>query len=518
MEKDKLPIWLLLSVILAFGVVGAFARIMVSLDHNEHMYIAASVLVSQGDALYQDFSYLQTPYLPILYGTLFRLLGISSFYLLTGKLMSFLSLGLSSIALFLLARRVLDDVALSLGIVALFVMNMSIAGPAQEVSNYIMPVALSMASFYVFTVSIENRTRPFGVGLAGFLLAIAIGIRLTYAAVVLPFVIISVFYPLSQHSPMTTRRRIADAILPFTVGMAIGLLPVSLFLSDLESFVFHNLGYHHINAQWRQVTGYGGPMSLPAKLAGARYLLSRADNLVLLLGILLGLGFPIIGGHTTQETLKQIPTGGSLAILLVLVSVPAALAPTPLFPQYFAMPVSFLFLLLVYSLSLTCRSGRTATVRRLLLILVLVCVASTGPGLLDSLSGLTHRDRWTGLYIHDVSMDIRDILTDRTTGTDYRVATLSPLFAVESNIPIYPELSTGPFLYRIGDCLTPEARNRFVGTSPKSIDALLDEEPPAAILVGFEGKLDEPLIEYAITNNYAEVDVPGFDGELYVRP
>jgi hypothetical protein len=107
---------------------------------------------------------------------------------------------------------------------------------------------------------------------------------------------------------------------------------------------------------------------------------------------------------------------------------------------------------------------------------------------------------------------------DNGISTDCKIATLSPLFVIESNLPIYSELSTGPFLYRVGDLLTPEQRNRFVGTSPKSIGYLFAEDPPAAILIGFEGALDKPLVEYAIIHNYKKIDVIGFGGELYVRP
>jgi hypothetical protein len=134
------------------------------------------------------------------------------------------------------------------------------------------------------------------------------------------------------------------------------------------------------------------------------------------------------------------------------------------------------------------------------------------------MSHLAHRDRWSGLHVHDVAMNLRNVLADRPAGTDYKTATLSPLFVIESNLPIYPELSTGPFLYRIGDVLTPEDRDRFMGTSPRSIDGLFNDDPPVAILVGFEGTLDDPLFEYAIANSYTKVDVPGFAGKVYVRP
>lgn len=515
MRENRFAIWLL-SPILLFAIVGAFARIMTSLDHNEHMYISASVLLAQGQVPYRDFAYLQTPYLPLLYGNLFKLLGVNSYYLFTGKLISFLFLGTSSITVFLLARRVSNNTFISLSVPTLFLLNMTIINPATEVSNYIMPLAFSILGFYVFIVSIENKIRPFGIALAGFFLAIAIGVKLTYATLVVPFIATSLLYPLSEHSvAITAKRRISYVLFPFVAGIAIGLLPMFFFLSDFKSLLFNNLGYHNVNAQWRQLTGYTGPLSLHSKLAYARQVFFRADNLIVLLGIMLGLRVSINRVQPIRWTLTQIPIGASLAFLLVLIAVPTALAPTPSCHQYFAMPVSFLFLLLVYSVA---SRGMATVYRRLLLILVVVSLAYNGPFLLMSLQKLTHRDRWSGLYVHDVSMKVRNVLIDKTTDANLKIATLSPLFVIESNLPIYSELSTGPFLYRVGDLLTPEDRKHFVGTSPQSITDLFNKEPPVAILVGFEGELDDPLVAYAITNNYSKVDIAGFGGMLYVRP
>ena len=152
-----------------------------------------------------------------------------------------------------------------------------------------------------------------------------------------------------------------------------------------------------------------------------------------------------------------------------------------------------------------------------MLVLVLGSVAHNGPLLFKSMATLTHRDGWSGLRVHNISMNVRTIL-DGKIGANNKVATLSPIFVIESNLPIYAELSTGPFLYRVGDLLTLEQRNQFVGTSPRSIGDLLNQNPPAAILVGFEGDLDKPLVEYAKINNYKKVDIVEFSGALYVRP
>lgn len=520
MKQNKTVLWLLIPIVM-LATVGAFAKIMTSYDHNEQMYISASIFYAQNKQLYKDFAYLQMPYFPLLYGSLFRLMNVTSYYYLLGKLISFIFLSLSSMTLFFLARRVVKDVSFCLSVVALFLLNMTIVNPASEASNYIIPISLSMTGFYVFFISyIENKVKSFGIALAGILLALSIGIKLTYATVIFPFIAIILLHQLiCFHSRKTIREIILYALLPFLAGIAIGLLPTLLFLSDIQSFFFNNLGFHIANTEWRQITGYTGPMSLYSKIAFAGEVFFRVDNIILLLGILLGLGFSIHGSRRIlRKNVELIPTGAFLAVMLVLVAIPTALSPTPSFAQYYAMPVSFCFLVLVFSYG--SKSLEIVTLHRIILfILVLVSAAYNGPILHKHCINLSQRDKWTGLRFHDISMNVRSALINSGIGIDGKIGTLSPLFVTESNLNIYSELSTGPFLYRIGDLLTPEQRAHYTGTSPKTISDLFTADPPAAVLVGFEGELDKPLIEYAKANKYKKVDVPGLlRGELYVRP
>jgi hypothetical protein len=155
--------------------------------------------------------------------------------------------------------------------------------------------------------------------------------------------------------------------------------------------------------------------------------------------------------------------------------------------------------------------------RTLLSICVFLSSLYNGPSLVKSITSLARREAWTGLHVHDLSTRIRDALVREHLETNRRIATLAPLFVVESGMSIYRELSTGPFLYRIGDLLTEGQRAEFIATSPGSIGALLDGDPPVAIVVGLEGNLDEPLVEYAKRRNYQSVEVAGFDGDLYVN-
>lgn len=493
---------------LLFATAGAFAKIMTSLNHNEHMYITAGVLVSQNKVLYKDFAFLQMPYLPYLYAGLFKLFGITSHYFLWGKLVSFSALILAALALFLLARRVLGEPTPAFGLAALFLLNMSIVNPAREVSNYIIPVFLSFLSVYLFEIAQRHSSGHFWLmALCGLLLAFAVGVKLTYASLIFPFMAVLVLYPLFTKASFSAC--MAYRCLPFVVGLGIGFLPLAAFLiKDTELFVFNNWGYHNLNTQWRFLTGYTDTMSFSSKILFALETFLKTENLFLLFGALFGGVLTILNVRQT----KHISAGALLAFLLFLSGLISALAPTPSFFQYYAVPISFLFILLIYLWA--AGTERTFRLRQTILFaLASFSLLLQGPSLLNAISSLNLRNNWSPFYVRDISLQIREVLQ---ANHSQNVATLSPLYALEAGLSIYPELASGPFLYRIGDLLTTEQRNHFVATSPNTIKHVLQTNPPAAILTGFEGELDNPLLEFALENGYREIVLPDFEGILHI--
>lgn len=506
-----------LIVLVAFA--GAVGTILTVLDHNEHMYMAAGVLVAQNKVIYRDFAYLQMPYLPLLYGRLFQWLHIQAYYLLVGKLVSGFFLSLSTLTLFLIARRLLGQLELCLGIVALFLLNTTIVGPAAEASNYIAPLACSLLSFYAFCLSTAPpRLKPLGLLLSGLCLALAIGVKLTYAPLVVAFLLAIGLLP-SDRSTLTAalNYRVTHALAPFSAGLILGLLPLLGYLWDWDRFLFNNVGYHDLNTQWRQLTGYAGAMSLAAKLDFARQVFSRPDNLILIASVLLGLGLAFARVPGLGQTAKRLPPASLLALLFLLVAVPSALAPTPSFFQYFALPVSGLFLLLIGAWALPGKDAIWWPGHLLLLMLTLASMAVSGAGL-HTVTRLADRGAWSGVSVQRVAASVRQALEAAGADAAGKVATLSPLYAIEANLPIYPQLATGPFLFRVSDLLTAEQRQRFVAVSPQTLSDLLDADPPAAILVGFEGDLDATLRAYALDHDYRRQDNMAGGAELYVRP
>ena len=64
-------IWIVAGVL----AVGLLAQTLRNRSHNEQMYVTAGALLAQGERLYTDFAFVQTPYAPQVYALAYRLTG-----------------------------------------------------------------------------------------------------------------------------------------------------------------------------------------------------------------------------------------------------------------------------------------------------------------------------------------------------------------------------------------------------------------------------------------------------------
>ncbi len=496
---------LFVSALFSLYLYATANKIMTYFSHNEHMYIAAGYLIKQGKVLYRDFAFLQMPLLPLLYGTFYKLTG-TSLYLLIGKCFSCLFYFASALILVLYSRRISRSGYFSFSIVILFLLNFTFLGAAQESSNYIAPIFTSFLAYHLFVGSIESTPGFIRLFLSGVFTAITVGLKLYYAPIVFPFLFTALLFPRSKRF----KERIISIFLPLVLGTASGFLPVLYYMaSNYSVFIFDNLGYHVTNTLWRTLSGYTGVMTLSAKMMAAREVFFSCDNLLIISGAILVLSFGMIKRRPESGPglLELVPPGLFLSVLLAVVSLVTLFQPTPMFIRYFPMPMSFLLLVFISAFPLV-HTPNDSFHKIVSLSFALILITYSTPALFPA------KGAWKGFTIHTIARNIKQELPKNPSGA---IATLSPLFAVEADLPIYPELATGPFLYRIGDLLTPEQRKLFHGTSPSTISKLFDSRPPLAIFTGFEGDLDTPLIRYAVTHNYRKVHGFFGGGMLYVR-
>ncbi len=442
----KLIVWLLIAGALSALV---FNTVMVSYDHNEQMYITAGVLVSQGQQLYKDFAYLQTPNLPLLYALIFRLTEANA-YLFVAKSITFLFYLGSAFMLYLITRHLTKNQFWAAGLTTLFMLNSSNLRAAEESSNYMLPILLTFVAFYLYLRAQDSPSgSTLNLLLCGVCLTLAMGTKLYYVLLIPPFVLILAYSP--RGTPFT--QRVYRQLTPFVVGLLIGAFPIIWYgVKDAQTFWFYNVGYHLRNTEWRQMMGYEEAMTLPSKLTYAAELFEETNN-----ALLVAMCALMLLAYRRLSALMNHPHAAQafLSIGLLITSLPAVMIPTPIFSQYYAMPISLLFLLLavLYPVNQLHVADLPVPIERpvfnrFLLVVIILSAIMTIPSFQEDLDS-----PWV---TNEVASQAEEIRTNLDANLDQpgKVATFAPLFALEAGRAIYPELATGPFLYRVGTLLS----------------------------------------------------------------
>jgi hypothetical protein len=145
--------------------------------------------------------------------------------------------------------------------------------------------------------------------------------------------------------------------------------------------------------------------------------------------------------------------------------------------------------------------------------------------LLLALSGLYHD--WTRLRLGEVFLIEKQAglvgrMVDRQSGS---IATLAPDLVADSGHPIDPRFGTGPFVFRSEQFLPPSKARALGVATQQTVMPMLDKDPPAAILTGYEGAhrqarspdLDKPLRDWAEHHRWIGRQIGDGLGVIYTR-
>jgi hypothetical protein len=467
------------------------------LNHDEHMYVAAGALVArEGLAPYTGFTYFQMPYLPYLYALVFW---SSESLLLTARLVSFAcSVGI----VLLIYRAGLVAAARRPESVRLLVASsgalLLIANPAFIHASGIAwnHDAAILACLLAFSLLVgEARNGPLFAG--GVLMGVAIGLRLTFAFALIPF-----FLYLTFGARSVNGRRSAL----FALGTAIALVPaLLLFTTAPNRFLFSNVGYHALNEKYYAATGYARAMDLPGKLLYAIEVAVSPGSLPLL--ILLILASIVITANRDHLTGRDARATLALAVGGVLLL--GSFASSPTWLQYFYAPVPFIIVAVVHSLNGDGRHKSGATMGVALVsggaaALVLCVVGYAREG------NLLQPGKWVPVEIHAEGGALREAFSGG------EVMGLAPLIPLEGGLEIYNQVAAGPFGWRVAPLLPAEERSSYGLLSYEEVESG-QIAAPAAILAGYEGALENPLIAFAERERYLLMPV-GDGNLLYTRP
>jgi len=498
-----------ISIIFLILSLGIFSYIMnESLFVDEKMYVTAGVLV-QDHALYTEFSYLQMPYLPLMYGAVFQFTGTEK-YTLTARLLNVVFTVVSSIFLFLIAYRLSDNVFIGLSALILFVFNEIIIYTMGFAWNAVMPITFSLVGIYLFMISIRgNSVSMIGVAACGLFLALAAGTKLYYGVVIIPFIIVALFWPRS----CSIRHRLKILVLPLIAGFIVGSLPVLYYMvRDFDIFWFNNVGFHFIDKH--ELTGVDG-MSIFQKFRVGLYMLGKETLLILFIGLLFVIvqiidSLKNIKGRVLNYISKEVV----LLLILLTLTIPATFIGTPVIKHYFALPVPFVIILIPALYGVLPEERRKAA-QVLLLCLIIVAGLYGGPQLYGNIDRLAAVNKWEPNRVHTEAQELRESIGKLQD--DDKVATLYPLYAVEAGLPVYKEFSSGTFLYHVGDLLGEEKRRRYVTTSPNTLADFFEQNPPKVLLLANLQSFDAPFYEFVENHDYYEMEKHFFGHTIFIK-
>jgi hypothetical protein len=469
-------------------LVAIFARSMsLGFDHDEHQFVASgTLLVRQGMLPYRDYPYFHTPYLVFADALLFAWI---PYLLLAARGLSALC-GAATIGLiYFHARGVAERVgappvtrevaALAAGLL-LMTNPLFLAADGLAWNHDPSEMLLVAAALLVLNEKYAARF-AWRLLLCGLLLGIAIGIRLTTATAAVAFV----GFLLADAPPRRTWRTTAV----FAAGICVGLLPLAWTYSLAPGpFLFGNFHYPALNTAWREI----GPHRLDTSpwgklLVFAGVCFAKPGNLALLLAAGLSLAMTHRGARPFRREL------GFLQVLMLFLLV-GSFAPSPSFAVYFYQPLPFAVLWLLY---LNAPLLVMPAIERLRAVSV-ACLVATGValglGTYFHAAGAFRTSAWIPVRAHDFG---RKLASHVPRGG--RVLTLAPIFPLEGRLTIYETYATGPFAMRVGDMITEREELSLRLTDEEDLSGFLRSDPPAAMLVGFEGDVEGPIIRSAGT-------------------
>lgn len=458
------------------------------------MYVAYGKLLADGVGLpYRDYPHLQMPNLGLAYALIFRL---SDHLLLSARLFSCLCAALSLSLIFYMVYDLFDKSSfwiksgIAAGCVILILVNPLFWYTTGRAWNHDLAAFLAIAALFCHIKGFADPGRvKKWLFYSGLTLGLAVGTRLSYALLLLPFLISLSYFPL-----LTGESR-AHLLYQSILGTLTGLLtPLIFFLVSPQRFVYYNYQYHKLNETYYRTMGYLQGMNIGGKL---QYFI--AVVLYDRINILLVSGFALLWGLWKISKTKinpdiAFPFNFILSVLSALLL--AAFLPSPSWPQYFYPLVFFLVLGLAYLLFfLSFPAERLKWILSFFGLIVLFS-AFQGLALYRPVSNLLDPEKWVGITTYRMGQKIKGMIK---TG---RILTLSPLFPLEGGLGIYKEFAASPFIWRSGALTDSERRKDLDLITEHELEAYLQLSPPQAILTGLEEDLEEILIQYARKQNY----------------
>ncbi len=515
---DTVLACVLVAGILVVLFAALYGRIMgYGLRRDELMFVPPAELLGSW-SLYSDFFYNHVPNSAWYYRGFYLIFGGEGL-LASARFGQFIAWLLLASGVGWAIWRISGSGVLALFFVVALVVNETLQTQAgMAASNNLLPLPFVIWGLGIFIVeTLRDHPRFLLLVLSGLLLSIAAGIKVSAAMFIPPIAVAAFLLP--WH--MRFSERVRTVVVPVLIGGLVGAIPLFWYLgADPAGFLAHVMQFHtgpHI-AYWQANAASEPGLAMGM---GGKVLLAYTTwfSGAALIGLMVLFYLAVLSGVNAVRDRSGL---GQILLVLVLLGVTAlfSFVPTPGFPQYYIQPLITLPLLAALIYRLVPQDKRAQLVPLCaagFALLFLLGAPRLAPGLLN----LANPDGFTTTRIANGGQALSEAVaeSDRPDGP---VATLMPLYPLEAHLPVYPELATGPFAYRIAPYTDPDLAQQYVMVGEEDLQALFDSNPPAAFLLGYDSALEAPLLRYAETNGYAAVQKEGLDnrygqGVIYSR-
>lgn len=503
-------IMFLFSIIIFFSIVFILllsTSMQMGFIRDENQFVASGALLANELLFpYEDYPYFHMPNLVFVYAIIFK---FTNHILLAARIFSVvcatLSLGLIFyIALNLFGRHNYSTrFLIAAGSVVFILMNPVFQDTSVMAWNHNLSLLLTLIAFVFYSHGMNKEWMRKWVFFSGIFLGLAVGIRLSFAPAVIPFITIIFLYP-----NVTPLKKKIYLVLWFSFGFFLSMLPsILMFASAPKQFVFGNFFYPRLNTMYRQETGYEIAMTLDGKLIYFIELIGEPRNLLLSL-LFLFFSFLWIVIKPNQKRPNYFN------IIFILILIPSLLigsfAPTPSWSMYFHPLIPFLMIGVLYEIASF--YDQDERIKWSLRLLTLTIFISSIYWLQDykGIDNLLSPDEWIPIRVHKTGVEIAAEVGEGD------VLTLSSIVPLEGGVNIYEEFATGAFAWRTAHFLPRDRRIALGMVSEDDLEDFLRAKPPKAILVGLEGELEKPLVEYAKRNGYKPQKLS--EGTLWLSP
>jgi hypothetical protein len=461
------------------------------LNHDEHQFIAPPALLLRDGLLpYRDYAYFHMPNLIFVFAPLFA--GTSHLFL-AARTFNTSCAALLLLTLFVIAARrfrAMQEIRwlIAFSFVLVLSLNPFFRYTAGRAWNHDLPVLTSVGAFLALLQACTGKRGWLWMGLSGALLGCAIGTRLSFAPLLAPFFIVAFLFS-------TPGRQRICCLTNLTIGLAIALLPTALlFFAAPSQFLFGNFTYNGTLNPLYHESLFPGEFALLRKFAFPLQQLLKSPSDLALVGGFFYFGLRPwwrAGWRNISEHRETVALGLILVFLFL-----GCLAATPSHRQYYYPLVPFLLLGNVYGIA---RDGKWR-VRTSWLV-----IATLFASLLETIpdfhynSTILRPAQWPVVTVHARAEQMRELLAEG------RVLTLAPIFPLEANLQIYPELADAPFVWRTATLVDKptQAANRIL--DPTDLEEFFRFAPPNAILTDFEhAEIEAPLVTYAKAHGYVK--------------